>query len=88
MTQTFTAQQIRNAKPEGKMSMVSGVEHIVFDNGVTFECQSSREKQILWNKLKRMGFEQHYNFDRDEDAGIAEAARNGENPFAFTILSR
>jgi len=82
-----TSNEIRKAKPEGKMSMVSGNNNIVFDNGVTFESSTSREKTNLWNKLKRMGFQQHYNFSSDEFDGIAEAGRIGENQFDFKIIS-
>lgn len=81
-----TASEIRKSNPSGKMTMVSGTNSIVFDNGVTFECSSSREKTNLWNKLKRMGFEQHYNFSSDETDGIVQASLNGENPFAYSII--
>lgn len=81
-----TVKQIRSANPSGKMTMVSGTNNIVFDNGVIFTSESSKEKRSLWNKLKRMGFEQHYNFSSDEFQGVAEAGRRGENPFAYTIM--
>lgn len=81
-----TAKQIRAAKPEGKMSMVSGYNMIKFDNDVIFICESSREQTKLWNKLLRMGFERHYNFSSDENEGLVQAAQNGENPFAFSII--
>jgi hypothetical protein len=81
-----TAKTIKNANPSGKMTMVSGTNQIVFDNGVTFTTQTSKEKTNLWNKLKRMGFEQHYNFSSDENEGIAEAGRIGQNPFAFRMI--
>lgn len=81
-----TAKEIRQANPQGKMTMVSGTNDIVFDNGVTFTSESSREKKNLWNKLVRMGFNQHYNFSSDEMNGVAEAGRRGENPFAFSII--
>lgn len=81
-----TANQIRKAKAEGKMSKVSGTNDIIFDNGVILTSDSSKECQKLWNKLKRMGFEQHYNFSSDEFDGIVEAAKIGENPFEFKII--
>lgn len=81
-----TTAQIRKANPQGKMTMISGTQEIVFDNGVVFESSNSREKQNLWNKLKRMGFEQHYNFSSDEFDGICQASQIGENPFAFSII--
>lgn len=82
-----TSNEIRKANPIGKMTMVSGTENIVFDNGVTFESLNSNEKRKLWNKLKRMGFEQHFNFSSDEFDGIVEAGRRGENPFDFKTIS-
>lgn len=81
-----TATQIRQANPNGKMTMVSGNNNIVFDNGVIFQSATSREKTNLWNKLKRMGFEQHFNFSSDEHDGIVQASENGENPFAYSIM--
>ena len=83
-----TTKQIRTANPKGQMTMVSGNNNIVFDNGVTFTSETSRDKQNLWNKLIRMGFNRHYNFNSDEFNGLCQAAQNGENPFAFTIVSR
>lgn len=81
-----TAAQIRKANPQGKMTMVSGTQQIIFDNGVIFESSNSIEKQNLWNKLIRMGYERHYNFSSDEFDGICQAAQNGENPFAYSII--
>lgn len=81
-----TAKEIRQANPQGKMTMVSGTNDILFDNGVTFTSASPRESRNLWNKLERMGFERHYNFSSDEMDGLAEAGRIGENPFAFSII--
>lgn len=83
-----TTKQIRTANPKGQMTMVSGNNNIVFENGFIFTSENSREKTNLWNKLLRMGFNRHYNFNSDEFDGICQASQNGENPFAFTILSR
>jgi hypothetical protein len=86
INQMTTSNQIKAASPSGKMTMVSGTNNIVFDNGVVFSSETPREKTNLWNKLKRMGFEQHYNFSSDEFDGICQAAKNGENPFAYSII--
>lgn len=83
-----STKQIRQANPQGKMTMVSGNNDIVFENGVTFTSETSREKTNLWNKLMRMGFNRVYNFSSDEFDGIVQASQNGENPYKFTILSR
>lgn len=78
--------EIRAQNPEGKMTMVSGNNNILFDNGVILDSQNSREKTNLWNKLKRMGFEQHYNFNSDEFDGLVQTDQLGENPYAFSII--
>ena len=80
------AKEIRKANPQGRMTKKSGTNDIVFDNGVVFENANFRAKTKLWNKLKRMGFEQHYNFSSDEMDGIAQAGKNGENPFRYTMI--
>jgi hypothetical protein len=81
-----TSNQIRQANPQGKMTKVSGTNDIVFDNGVTFKSETSKEMQNLWNKLIRMGFVRHLNLGGDEFTGIKQAGDNGENPFAFSMI--
>ena len=80
-----TASQIRKANPQGKMTKVSGSFTIEFDNGVTFKESSSKEIVKLWNKLKRMGFEQHFNFSSDEFDGLCAA--DPKEVFNYTILT-
>lgn len=80
-----TASQIRIANPKGKMTRVSGVFEIKFDNGVTFTETSSNDIRKLWNKLKRMGFDQHYNFSSDEFDGLCAA--DPKEVFNYTILT-
>ena len=80
-----TASEIRKANPKGKMTKVSGSFSIEFDNGVLFTESSSKDVNKLWNKLKRMGFQQHYNFDSDEFQGLAAA--NPKEVFNYTILT-
>jgi len=82
----ITTKQIRTSNPQGCMTMVSGNNDIIFDNGIIFTSENSKEKQKLWNKLIRIGFNRYYNFSSDENDGLVQAALNGENPFAFTIL--
>jgi hypothetical protein len=82
-----TASQIRKANPQGKMTMdYNGTHQIIFDNGVIFTSATSRDNTNLWNKLLRMGFNRHYNFQSDEIDGLVQASQNGENPFAFSII--
>lgn len=80
------ASEIRKSNPKGKMTKVSGTNYIKFDNGVVFESQSPREMNILWRKLKRMGFEQHYNFSSNEFEGLCQA--NPDEVFNYSIISR
>lgn len=82
----YTSKQIRIMKPAGKMTKTSGDNGILFDNGVKFISATSREQSILWRKLSRMGYIQHYNFNSDENDGIVQAGLNGENPFAFSMI--
>lgn len=83
-----TAAQIRKANPQGSMTMVSGTNDIVFDNGVVFTSATPMEKTNLWNKLKRMGYSQPDGgyFQTDEFAGLCQAGELGLNPFAYTIM--
>jgi hypothetical protein len=70
------------------MTMVSGTNDILFDNGVRLTTPNSKELHKLWRKLKRMGFVQHYNFSSDEADGIRQAGELGLNPFGFSIISK
>lgn len=82
-----TSKEIRKANPQGKMSMdYNGTHNIIFDNGVVFVSATSRENTKLWNKLLKMGYNRHYNWQSDETDGIIQAAKLGENPFAFSII--
>ena len=58
---TLTAKQIRESKASGSMGMSyngfdSAPNKINFENGVSFEFESSSDRQKTWNKLIRMGF--------------------------------
>lgn len=86
ITDMTTSAQIRKANPQGSMTMVSGKNDIVFDNGVVFTSATPREKTNLWNKLQRMGYSKHYNFQSDEFDGLCQAGQLGLNPFACTIM--
>ena len=83
----LTAKQIKEAKPQGEMTLVSGANCVSFDN-VSFLTSCSRETTNLWNKLLRMGYARCYNFQSDETDGLVQAAELGFNPYAFTCLSR
>jgi hypothetical protein len=80
------ASEIRIQNPSGKMTMKSGTNEIHFDNGVVLTSVNSREKTKLWNKLKRMGYEQHYNLSSDEFTGLSVA--DPKEVFNCTILSK
>ena len=74
---TYTAKQIREAKPEGTMSKVSGTNNIVFKNGVIFTLDNQREVTKLWNKLRNMGYDITRNSDSDEFDGLCQANKLG-----------
>jgi hypothetical protein len=84
----MTTAQIRKANPEGSMSMVSGNNDIVFDNGVIFTSATPREKTNLWNKLIRMGYSRPSDgyLKSDEFNGLCQAGQLGLNPFNCTIM--
>ena len=84
---TLTSNQIREAKPVGEMTLISGANCVSFSN-VSFLTSCSRETTILWNKLLKMGYARCYNFQSDEFDGICESGKLGFNPFKFTIISR
>lgn len=88
MENVLTTDQIRSAKPSGKMTQdySNGIHKIIFDNGVVFNTTSSKSNNKLWNKLLKMGFDRHYNIQSDETDGLVQAAENGENPFAFSVI--
>ena len=79
--------EILAKNPQGKMTMVSGTNEIHFDNGVIFYSESPKEKNKLWNKLKSLNFQSHYNNSSDEFDGLCQANQIGENPFKCTIMS-
>jgi hypothetical protein len=65
------------------------IHSILFSNGAKLEFNCSRIHNKVYRILKHeLYFPQNFNFSSDEHDGIVQAAQNGENPFAFTILSR
>ena len=84
----MNAKQILAANPEGTMTKVSGTFNIEFSNGVVFECKNSKELAKLWVKLQDMGYSRIFNFDSDENEGLAQANELGlESPKATCICS-
>lgn len=95
---TLTAKEIRNFNLNENDVMgydfqwENGVDnHYLTINGerlVSFTNESDRRKSF--DKIKRMGFGFGWKAPllTDEEQGIIQAAKNGENPFAFTIISR
>jgi len=67
----------------------NGVDNynIHFSNGVVMTFESSLIQSKVFRTLKHeLGFAQDFNFTTDEDAGIIQASKNGENPFAFSMI--
>ena len=93
---TLTAQEIRNLNLN--ISDVLGYDY-QSENGlennyltvngkrvICFVSQNDRRKSF--NKIRRMGLGFGWNEPllTDEEQGIIEASKNGENPFACTIM--
>lgn len=83
---TLSAKQIRQANPQGEMSLVSGANCVEFNN-VSFLTSCTRETTILWNKLMKMGYRRSYNLKGDEFDGLCQAGQLGFKAFEFTIIS-
>jgi hypothetical protein len=67
----------------------NGVDNynIHFSNGAVLTFESSLIQGRVFRTLKHeLYFEQDFNFLTEEDEGIIEASKNGENPFAFSII--
>jgi hypothetical protein len=62
---------------------------ILFSNGAKLDFPTGMIQSKVFRILKHeLYFPQNFNFSSDEHDGIVQASLNGENPFAFTILSR
>jgi hypothetical protein len=65
------------------------IHSILFSNGEKLEFESGMIQNKVFRILKHeLYFPQNFNLSSDNHDGIVQAALNGENPFAFTILSR
>ena len=92
MTTTLTAQQIRDLKLN--RDDVMGFEfrsdnHYLTINGERVVCfTNSKARRKSFDKIKRMGFALGWKAPliTDEEKGIVQAHKNGENPFAYTII--
>lgn len=61
--------------------------NIHFSNGVTLTFESSVIVSRVFRILKQdLYFEQDFNYQSDENDGIIQAANNGENPFAYSVI--
>ena len=95
-TKSLTADQIRNLNLNAKDVMgyefqwESGFnKYYITINGqraVSFDNHFDRLKSF--NKIKRMGFGLGWKAIQltDEEQGIIQAGKNGENPFAYSII--
>ena len=88
----LSVKQIREANPQGTMSMHhectygESVHMVVFTDGTIFEFATAKEARLAFDKLYRLGYERDYNWSTDETDGLVQAAELGENPFACTIM--
>ena len=93
---TLTAAEIRNLNLNEKDIMgfdfqwENGVDNnyitINGDRVVSFTKQSDRKKSF--DKIKRMGLALGWQASQltDEEEGLIQAHKNGENPFAYSII--
>lgn len=93
---TLTAQEIRNLNLN--QSDVLGFD-FKWENGVdnnyltingerVVSFTNSRDRRKSFDKIKRMGLGLGWKVPQltDEEKGIIQASKNGENPFAYTII--
>ena len=96
LNNTLSAKQIRELKIDNKDVMgfdfqnIEGIEnHYLIINGERFiSFTNSLDMEKSFNKIKRMGFGlgPRPTMITDEDRGIIQASKNGENPFAFSTM--
>ena len=60
--------------------VINGQNRVIFSN--------TKERERTYNKIKDMGFCRGWvkPLPTDEEEGIVEAAKRGENPFAYSIM--
>lgn len=82
----MTTLQIKKSGVSGKISMAYNSQSghlIIFSDGQVLVFASSRERQIVWNKLLKMGFPRDLNLGSEESQGLA----NATDAFNFKIIS-
>ena len=96
LTKPLTAAQIRSANITEKS--VLSKDFIWTDNtdcyflcingkrAFCFTCESNVTKSINKIKNKGLGFGWNKHQNTDEENGLIQASKNGENPFAYTII--
>lgn len=59
-----------------------------FDSKIVFSAKSEKILRLSKDKIRRMGLGWGWSkpLQTDEEAGIIQAANNGENPFAYSII--
>lgn len=61
--------------------------NIHFSNGAVLTFENSTIASKVFRILKfELLFEQDFNFQSDENDGIIEASKLGQNPFAFSMI--
>ena len=93
---TLTAKQIRNLNLNEKDVMgfdfqwKNGVDnnYLTINGKKVISFTNSRDRIKSFNKIKRMGFALGWQKPQltDEEEGIIQAHKNGENPFACSII--
>jgi hypothetical protein len=93
---TLTANEIRNLNLNRNDVMgfefqwENGVEnnYLTINGKRVVSFSNSRDRKKSFDKIKRMGFALAWGkpYLTDEEEGIIQAAKNGENPFAYSII--
>lgn len=91
-TKTLTAAQIRalNLSKDTRLGYDYNSGHylLLADGKVIALFSNGRDRKNTKSKIQRMGLGWGWTAPiiTDEDKGIIQAAKNGENPFAYTIM--
>ena len=96
LIKTITASEIRslNISKDSVMSydyLYSNGQnnyYIVIDGVKRIKCENSTTQRKSFNKIKEygFGFGEGKRMLTDEEEGLCQAAKNGENPFAFSMI--
>ena len=82
----MTTLEIRKSNVSGTISMSYNCKtgySINFSNGMVLSFESNKARQIVWNKLNKMGFRRELNLSSDDYKGISQST----DAFNFKIIA-